>query len=176
MALKVSATTIHLHDKLPATIQIINRSGSYVHLARTVPSNDYVFAVVDEHGRPLPASTNMPFDLAMNGVTGQGFGVDPGQAFFEGFKDIAGYFGFPGRGVYNVTVTPKMDFKEHPTVRMRICARTRQRLQFFRRRDGRQNSRIWRTCLEINFHTKTAFKGPRIVKSAARPPKSRCRE
>jgi hypothetical protein len=39
MALKVSATTIHVHEKLPATIQIINRSGAYVHLARTVPSN-----------------------------------------------------------------------------------------------------------------------------------------
>jgi hypothetical protein len=53
-------------------------------------------------------------DLAMNGDTGRGFGVDPGQAFFEGFKDIAGYFGFQGPGIYNVTSTTKVEFKEHP--------------------------------------------------------------
>jgi hypothetical protein len=114
MALKVSATTIHVHDKLPATIQIVNRGGLYVHLARTVPSNDYVFAVTDQHGRLLPPSTNVPFDLAMNGITGQGFGIDPGLALFEDFPDITGYFGFTGPGVYDVVITTKVEFKEHP--------------------------------------------------------------
>jgi hypothetical protein len=114
MALKVSTTTIHLNDKLPATIQILNRSGAYVYLARTVPSNDYTFVVVDRGGHIAPPSSNVPLDLSMNGVTGQGFGIDPGQAFFEGFKDLIGYVAFPGPGVYTITVATRVEFKEHP--------------------------------------------------------------
>ena len=114
MALKVASPTVHASERLPATIQIVNRSGAYVHLARTVPSNDYGFTVVDRLGHTLPPSTSPPFDLAMNGVTGQGFGIDPGEAFFDGFANLVGYVEFPGPGVYTITVTSKVELKEHP--------------------------------------------------------------
>ena len=110
LGLTVKATTIHMGDALPTTIQVLNRTGKKIYAARTIPSLDYNFKVVDSRGVAVPPSKNVPFDNVVTAVTGQGDGIYPGEALIVDFANLVGYIEFPGPGIYTLKVSTKLRY------------------------------------------------------------------
>jgi hypothetical protein len=108
LGLKIETAPIRIGQDVEATAEIVNRTSATIHVLRLALAGDYVFKATDENGKVAPPG--IPLDLSVNGVSGQGSGIYPGEAYGVDFPDLIGrgYLTFPHPGRYTVIVTSKV--------------------------------------------------------------------